>query len=200
MNWKTCALLTSLSILVSGCGVAEQGRSASQLVITSLQAARGVPGTTVTFNTGPLLSDVCQGAAPACSVFNDFGQVTMDLILKDPGTPTATSAPSDLNAVTFTNYHVVYRRADGRNTPGVDVPFPFDSAVTFTVGGSGATAQFELVRHDAKFEAPLKALETDFVIITTIADITFYGKDQAGKNVAVTGSIQVNFGNFADVS
>ena len=25
-----------------------------------------------------------------------------------------------------------------------------------------------------------------------------YGKDQAGKNVSVTGSIQVTFGDFAD--
>jgi hypothetical protein len=198
MKSMTCALLAALSVLVSGCGVAEQGQSSSLVTITSLQAARGSSGT-VTFTTGPLLSDVCQGA-PTCSVFDDLGQVTMDVFLKDPGTPTSTNAPSDLNSVTFTQFHVTYRRADGRNTPGVDVPFPFDSAVTFTVTASAASATFELVRHEAKFEAPLKALADDNTIITTIADITFYGKDQAGKNVAVTGSIQVNFGNFADPS
>jgi hypothetical protein len=166
MKSMTCALLAALSVLVSGCGVAEQGQSSSLVTITSLQAARGSSGT-VTFTTGPLLSDVCQGA-PTCSVFDDLGQVTMDVFLKDPGTPTSTNAPSDLNSVTFTQFHVTYRRAEGRNTPGVDVP--------------------------------LKALADDNTIITTIADITFYGKDQAGKNVAVTGSIQVNFGNFADPS
>jgi hypothetical protein len=198
MNLKTCALLTSLSVLVSACGVASQGQTAVLVQITSLQAGRG-GSTTTTFNTGPLLSDVCTGVPPNCSIFDDIGSVTMNVILKDPGTPTATNAPSDLNSVTFTRYHVAYRRADGRNTPGVDVPFPFDSAVTFTAGPSGGgTAQFEIVRHDAKAEAPLKALSSDPVVVTTIADVTFYGKDGAGKSVAVTGSIQVNFANFAD--
>ena len=56
----------------------------------------------------------------------------------------------------------------------------------------------ELVRHVAKAEAPLAALAADRNIISTIATITFYGKDQAGNNVIVTGQVQVNFGNFAD--
>jgi hypothetical protein len=93
---------------------------------------------------------------------------------------------------------VSYRRSDGRNVQGVDVPYAFDSAVTFTIGSSGGTGVFELVRHVAKFEAPLAALNSSSVIITTIADVTFYGKDQAGNDVAVTGSIQVSFGDFAD--
>ena len=47
-----------------------------------------------------------------------------------------------------------YIRADGRNTPGVDVPYGFDGALTATVSGS-TTVGFELVRHIAKEEAPL---------------------------------------------
>jgi hypothetical protein len=31
-----------------------------------------------------------------------------------------------------------------------------------------------------------------------VADVTFYGKDLGGKNVAVTGSIGINFGDFGD--
>jgi len=113
--------------------------------------------------------------------------------------PIAANAPSALNDVTFTHYHVVYRRTDGRNTPGVDVPYAFDSAATFTVSTTNTTASFELVRHVAKEEAPLASLfVNNAVLITTIADVTFYGKDQAGKNVSVTGSIQVTFGDFAD--
>ena len=53
------------------------------------------------------------------------------------GTPATAAAPTPLNQVTFTRYRVVYRRTDGRNAPGVDVPFPFDSAVTFTVPRDG---------------------------------------------------------------
>ena len=35
-------------------------------------------------------------------------------------------------------------------------------------------------------------------IITTIADVSFYGRDQVGNDVNVTGSIQIDFGNFGD--
>ena len=35
-------------------------------------------------------------------------------------------------------------------------------------------------------------------IIATIAEVTFYGHDQAGNDLSATGTIGVNFGNFAD--
>jgi len=31
-----------------------------------------------------------------------------------------------------------------------------------------------------------------------VADVTFFGKDQAGKSVQVKGSIGFNFGDFGD--
>jgi hypothetical protein len=128
-----------------------------------------------------------------------MGQVTMSLMLKDPGTPLAPSAPSTLNQVTFTRYRVVYRRNDGRNTPGVDVPHPIDSALTFTVQNAGQTsAGFELVRHTAKQEAPLAALAINPTIISTVAEVSFFGRDQAGHDVSATGTIGINFGNFGD--
>ena len=34
--------------------------------------------------------------------------------------------------------------------------------------------------------------------ISTIADITFYGRDQVGNDVSITGSISVNFSDWAD--
>jgi hypothetical protein len=100
--------------------------------------------------------------------------------------------------VTFTRYRVAYRRADGRNTPGVDVPYPFDSAATFTVGEEDVTVTFQLVRHTAKEEAPLRALSNNATIIQTIAEVTFYGRDQAGNEVSATGNIGIAFGNFGD--
>jgi hypothetical protein len=54
------------------------------------------------------------------------------------------------------------------------------------------------VRHQAKQEAPLAALATNPIIITTIAKVTFYGHDQTGRSASVTGNIEVAFGNFAD--
>jgi hypothetical protein len=50
----------------------------------------------------------------------------------------------------------------------------------------------------AKLEAPLGALAQSLVIISTIADVTFFGRDQAGNEVSATGSIGVQFGDFAD--
>jgi hypothetical protein len=81
----------------------------------------------------------------------------------------------------------------------VDVPHPFDSATTFTVqAGGAATQRFELIRHTAKMEPPLAPLAGSRVIISTIADVTFFGRDQAGNDVAVTGQVGVLFGDFAD--
>jgi hypothetical protein len=144
---------------------------------------------------GTLLSDVITKN----STFNDMAEVEMRLILKDPGPPGVTVGPSLLNAVTITRYRVEYRRSDGRNTQGVDVPYSFDSALTFTVPSDGsATGVFQLVRHAAKEEAPLKALANNLDIISTIAYVTFYGHDQAGNDVSATATIGVDFGNFAD--
>ena len=90
-----------------------------------------------------------------------------------------------------------YIRADGRNTPGVDIPYPFDSAIGLTVLDD-VTKSFEIVRHVAKEEAPLAALGQSPIIITAIARVTFYGHDQTGRSVSATGQIGVDFGNFGD--
>ncbi len=42
------------------------------------------------------------------------------------------------------------------------------------------------------------ALRSNGVIINTIAEVTFYGRDQTGREVSVVANIQVDFGNFAD--
>jgi len=36
------------------------------------------------------------------------------------------------------------------------------------------------------------------LIISTIAEVTFYGHDQVGNQVSVTGTISVNFADWAD--
>ena len=193
--------------LAAGCGeVSRQGRTPAQIVIMSMTAASGA---TPSEFGGNLLSDVqtlvqrtIEGSTVQVpTIFNDLGAVEMRLQLRDPGIPGVAATPSTLNDITITRYLVTYRRSDGRNTPGVDVPFPIDSAVTFTVPSSGtATASFEIVRHTAKEEAPLRALVTNGVIIATIAEVTFFGRDQAGNEISTTAHIGVNFGNFADPS
>jgi hypothetical protein len=155
----------------------------------------------------PLQSDVlafpivspapCSATSPCSSIFSDSGQVVLRIVPKDIGNAVVGAAPSTNNEVTINRFRVVYKRADGRNTPGVDVPYAFDGAVTGTVQiGSPLTLGFELVRHAAKIEAPLVGLVTSPATITTIADVTFYGRDRVGNEISVTGSIQIDFGNF----
>jgi hypothetical protein len=68
-----------------------------------------------------------------------------------------------------------------------------------TVPASGSQAgTFQIVRHSAKEEAPLRALGPNLDIISTIAEITFYGHDQAGNEVSVSGFMGIDFGDFAD--
>jgi hypothetical protein len=58
---------------------------------------------------------------------------------------------------------------------------------------------FTLVRIQAKEEAPLQALAFGggANAITTIAKVTFYGRDQNGREVTVTGNIEVTFADWA---
>jgi hypothetical protein len=191
---------------LAACGeFVRDGRAPARLIVDSLQGASGAdPGGLGTTLSSDVLTIVttggtCSDANPCPTRFNDVGQVSLRIQLRDIGSPTSPATPSPLNAVTINRYHVQYRRSDGRNAQGVDVPFAFDSAMTFTVPESGsASGGFDLVRNIAKREAPLAALESGDTMITTIADVTFYGRDQAGNDVSVTGSIGVTFGNFAD--
>jgi len=195
----TFTLLTALTMVAAGCGVAEQGRSPVVVRIDTLEAANG--GTTTGTFSGYLHSDV-QNVINVNNVqtptrFNDVGRVTMSLVLRDPGSPGVANTPSELNAVTITHYRVVYRRTDGRNVQGVDVPFAFDSGMTITVAPTGQGQQtFDIVRVSAKFEAPLQALVSNGQALDTIADVTFFGKDMHNNDVAVTGSIGITFANF----
>ena len=196
----TLALLTSLSMLTAGCGVYEQGASSSVVRIIQLEAASGAkPDIFGGTPNSDVTTFVKRDSVNVPTIFNDGGRVSMALSLKDPGAPGLPSQPNPLNAVTFTHYRVEYRRTDGRNVQGVDVPYAFDSGLTFTVPPDGTIqVAFEIVRHTAKEDAPLKALQVSGLIINTVADITFFGKDQGGKSVQVTGSIGINFGDFGD--
>src|SRR5262245_3724026 len=183
-----------------GCMV-RQGRSPIYLVVDQLTgtSGSGSSGTKSNF----LQSDVvtmatspppCSSSSPCPTVFSDSGQVSLRALPKD----VSATSPSSNSEVTISRYHVSYRRADGRNTPGVDVPYGFDGAVTGTTAAGRLDLGFELVRHVAKMESPLVELGTNAAILTTFAEVTFYGRDQVGNDVTVSGTLQVDFGNFGD--
>lgn len=204
----TAALIATAALSATACGdVSRTGQSPVYVVLEELVATQGNKATGGGSSTKMhiLTSDVitnvtspapCAPDSPCPTVFNDIGTATLSIAAKDIFNGTD---PTSNNAVTFNRYHVSYTRADGRNTPGVDVPYAFDGAGTVTIPiGNASSLGFELVRHVAKAESPLVQLVTNANIITTIADVTFYGQDLVGNEIQATGSIQVDFGNFGD--
>ena len=205
------AMMALAMVAASSCGseLTRNSQSPAYLIVDQLLVASG-PGS---LTSGELNSDVItlvpkNTGVP--TVFNDEGSVKFSLGLKNPGSFDATGAltpttPSTLNQITLTRYHVRYIRADGRNREGVDIPYGFDGGLGGTVTASGATIAFELVRHSAKEEPPLVNLRTPSTNglpgageISTIAEITFYGRDQAGNEVFTVATVSVNFGDFGD--
>lgn len=188
-------VLAALTTGAASCGdVARSGQSPMYLAINSLRDSNGAHH---------LLSDVvvnrtapapCSATSPCPTTFNDTAVAAFAVVPKN-----LQVTPTSNNDVTLHRFRVVYRRADGRNTPGVDVPYPWEGSGTVTIPGGGtATLTFEIVRHVTKEEAPLLQLRTNPNVITTTADVTFYGTDRAGNDISATGSIQIDFGNFAD--
>jgi hypothetical protein len=202
---RAVAAIAVLAAMASCGDVVRQDQSPVIVVIDLVEAASGAdPGNM----SGFLLSDVqtlveqqIDGETVRVpTIFNDVGQATMRVIPKDAGNGAVSLAPSPWNAVTINRYRISFIRADGRNAPGVDVPFPVDGAVTATLVSTPTVVPFEMVRHQQKLEQPLRALANfgGRLFISTIAEITFYGTDQAGNNVQVKGTISVSFSDYAD--
>jgi hypothetical protein len=172
--------ITAALVLPSCSESIRTGQGSSYLVMTTLSGTGGVP----------VSSDVISDKG---TIFADTGTAAFQLQMKD-----VLNAPTPNNAITLTQFHVEYVRADGHNVPGVDVPYPFDGGLTLTITGTGSTG-FTLVRIQAKEEAPLQALRFGggAIAINTVARVTFYGHDQTGREVSVTGNIEVNFADWA---
>ena len=202
-------LLTALPIASCTSTQLDSGLASSYLIMASMRAASGA---TPTEFSGVLPSDVITFVKQTVgegddaeilfvkTVYEDTLEATFDLAMKDPGTSDSPTRPTSANFITLNRYHVEFFRTDGRNVPGVDVPYPFDGAVVLTVSGPAAVALMPLVRHQAKLESPLAALAGGggAVAISAIARVTFYGADQTGREVSVTGQISVNFADWGD--
>jgi hypothetical protein len=193
---KRALLITGLLLSVSCGDMTRQGTASSYLIINSLEGASGAIPDQFGGDFGSDVVTVDRDTGDA-TIFSDLGRVTFQLGLKDPGPPDAPTTPSPNNFITVDRYHVRYVRADGRNVPGVDVPYAFDGAFTVTVQDT-ASAGFTLVRWQAKAEAPLAALATNLLGISVIAEVTFYGHDQTGREVSATGNIGIHFANHGD--
>jgi hypothetical protein len=160
--------------------------------------------------SGPLQSDV------SYPVFNDDVVVSVNVFRKNNNPEMGTSA---VEHVYLERYEVRYFRSDGRDVEGVDVPFritgPLGNLRFHTAGPAAEvenTVVITLVRHQAKLEPPLANLrgvlasDTDIAqlpnagVLTTIAEVTIYGKTVQGKGLKATGSVQVTFADFPDAN
>lgn len=193
--------LSTLLLPVAGCGSNLPGTGSSYVIVQSLQGASGAEpdafGGTLSSDVQTLVdSNVGGEAGRTPTVFEDPGRAVLQLAMKDP----LGAGPTSANFVTFNRYRVTYTRADGRNTPGVDVPHAFDGVLTVTVGEEPTTASLTLVRVQAKLENPLLPLVGGggAMAITTLADVTLYGQDQTGREVSTTGRISITFADWGD--
>lgn len=196
-NFGRLVLAATLLVSSSACGgdLLRTGRSPVYLVVDRVEGTPGGGGEVGSF----LMSDV---RADDGSVFNDSVSVTIRSVAKNPS-----ATASQINGVTLTRYRVNFRRADGRNVPGVDVPYSIDGAVSVTIPPDGTgVAAFEIVRHQAKLEPPLKNLDgfsasgrslSGLGFISAIAEIVIYGRDGNGNEVSVDARIDVHFGDFS---
>ena len=182
---RTVGLALCLALVGSCSELAERDRASSFLVIERLTGGTG-PGTGDTVFQSDVLSNG--------GVFEDQGTVSARLVLKDPGLSGSPTTPTSANWITINRYRVVYVRTDGGA-----VPLPFEGAMTFTVTGAAAAASFVLVRVSAKLQAPLISLRAGgtSIVIYTVAEVTFFGRDQTGTETIATGRIDVNFADWA---
>jgi len=193
------------TVWLASCTAVEDDNTTNTLIlILSMEASPG-GFETAEFVTD-LFSDVlsCQEAQVQgvqtcqCAFFNDNGRVTMVARPKDQLRPTALA----FNDIIFERYRVSYVRADGRNTPGVDVPYPFDGAANFTVPitGDEVARPFLLVRNQAKEEPPLINLQNGggAVVFSVLAQVEFFGRDVAGRAITVRGYVNITFTDFSD--
>lgn len=200
----TRLLFGAASLLAAtGCGgeLLRSGRSPVYLVVESTEGSQGggagTSGVFLLSDVEVLVEETINGqTVKVPTYFNDNATVTLRADLKNPSIE-----GTAVNTVTITRYHVDFRRSDGRNTPGVDVPFGIDGGLGVSIpAGSSQAISFEIVRHQAKLEPPLRNLRSfgGQGFISTIAEITFYGRDQNGNEVTATALMDVQFGDFAD--
>ena len=191
------AAVTSASC---GSDLMRTGRSPVFLTVNEvliLNGATDEEGSTLMSDVQTLVETQVNGqTVKVPTIFNDIATVTLGVVSKDP-----TQVPTAINAVTVNRYRITFKRSDGRNTPGVDVPFGWDGGLATTItAGSQGEVSFELVRHSTKSEPPLRQLSGNGGVqfIYTVAEITFFGRDQNGNEVSVTANVDVAFSDFGD--
>lgn len=188
MKLKLLALIIVSLLLASCLAKEDDSTSGTMLQIISLTGndLEGKEGSTTVF------SDVVTNG----SVKNDNGVADIAALPLDP----YLEVTSQYMDVMVDQIDVEFRRTDGRNAEGVDVPYHFTQPMSMLVTTlAPVKIPFVLVRHVAKTEMPLLALIANPEVLQLVAVVTIHGRDLGGHRVApVTGYINVWCANFAD--
>jgi len=184
----------------------------SLIAVVALAGASCTAGHATQDNAPVILRIVSiNGSAPLISDVSDEGVVTANLVpvtvavrAKNPLVMT----PQVDMAVFMERYEVVYTRSDGRNLPGVDVPFaisgPLNGVVDVADSGNTLDLAVEVVRIQQKLEPPLRNLRGaqqdtlggTAIAMTVIATVTVYGRTTVGQVVSDSAQLQIDFADF----
>jgi hypothetical protein len=184
------SLLLTAAFLLNSCNpIEDDSKSSSMLIIESI-LGQDAEGTEANY----LQSDVLKEN----TVFADVAVAHMRAATVDPA-PLLGS--SHYNDILITRYTVSYSRTDGKNTAGVDIPYPFEGSLSTLIKvGAVTSLNFVVVREASKLELPLINLADGGAegVLTCTAKVDFYGHDMTNNNVKATGYLTIHFANYVD--
>ncbi len=135
-------------LMLSACNPIEDDSKSSSMLIVESVRGQDNEGNAADY----LQSDVKREG----SVFADIATATLRAETLDPDPLLGTSQYND---IIINRYTISYSRVDGKNTPGVDVPLPFEGSLSALVKvGNTTSFSFVVVREVAKLEPPLIGL------------------------------------------
>ena len=192
---KLLAILTTCFSLFSCNPIEDETRSDTLLVVERIMGTNQYGDTVNYLDSDVVWVDPDTGQS---IVRADPALATLKATLLDPNSKLGASQYND---VLITSYVVSYSRSDGRNTPGVDVPYSFERSLSALIEvDSSVTISIIAVREVAKLEPPLINLHEGRAegVLEITAKIDFYGHDLANHTVKATGYLTIRFANFAD--
>ena len=182
--------------LLAACNPLENDTKAlSMLVIESLTGvdAEGNEGNFVQSDVQKIDKDTGQAYVTV-----DIGKANLTAKMLDPAPKMGVSPYADIE---LTRYVVTYTRSDGKNTPGIDVPYPIEGSISALVKVDVQTGvAVVVVKEVAKLEPPLINLVQNRSegVLNVTARIDFYGHDLLNNNVKASGTMSIFFGNYFD--
>ncbi len=195
LTWKV-GIILSLLFLAIACNPVEDDTQSDSLLIVERITGVDSEGNEVDFLNSDVLKVNQETGEPYVQA--DVAKATLRATLLDPAPLLGASIYND---ILVTRYVVTYTRTDGKNTPGVDVPYPLEGSLSVLVRIDQSTqVNIIVVKETAKLEPPLRNLAIGRAdgVITATAKIDFYGEDMAKHKVKATGYLTIEFANYND--